>query len=64
MVRQLGEAADNGDPDAQFILGAHYAVGYGVVKNEAEALRYLKLASIEVRPAIGFHIAVLFRIVL
>ena len=42
-VRWFRLAADQGQADAQFLLGAMYANGEGVPKDEAEAARWYRL---------------------
>jgi TPR repeat protein len=37
--------ADSGDAEAQFNLGVMYAEGKGVIKNDAEAVRWYELAA-------------------
>jgi TPR repeat protein len=39
-IDQLRQLAENGDPAAQFGLGAHYAIGDGVKLDNAEAARW------------------------
>ena len=38
-VKQLRLAAEQGDADAQFILGVKYDLGEGVPENDAEAVK-------------------------
>lgn len=38
-------AAEQGDADAQYLLGARYALGQGVAQDDAEAVRWLRLAA-------------------
>ena len=38
-------AAEQGDAEAQFILGAMYFQGRGVLKDDAEAVRWYRLAA-------------------
>jgi TPR repeat protein len=44
-VNWYRKAAEQGDGDAQFILGYMYAQGRGVPRNDAEALRWYKRAA-------------------
>src|SRR5437868_1712868 len=37
--------AKSGEADAQFLLGYYYAVGQGVAKNEAEAVKWYRKAA-------------------
>ena len=41
----LQKVAEQGDPAAQFAIGAHYATGEGVPQNYAEAVRWFSLAA-------------------
>ena len=41
----LRQAAEQGDAEAQFVLGSRYANGEGVLKDEAEAVRWYRLAA-------------------
>ena len=45
-VHWLRKAADQGDANAQFELGAMYLKGLGVIENEVQAYAWLSLASI------------------
>lgn len=41
----MQQAAEQGDPDAQFLIGLQYQVGDGVEKNPATAAKWLRLAA-------------------
>lgn len=44
-VKELMGKALEGDPDAQLFLGQRYQEGNGVKRNNAEAIKWLKLSS-------------------
>jgi uncharacterized protein len=41
--------ADQGDADAQYILGAMYLTGQGVTQNYAEAVKWVRKAAVRLR---------------
>ena len=44
-VEKLRGAALGGDVESQLLLGARFAIGEGVIKDEEEAIRWFKMAS-------------------
>ena len=44
-VKRYRKAAEQGDADAQAVLGAYYFLGYGVTQNFAEAVKWWKKAA-------------------
>ena len=44
-ITELRRQAEQGDPDAQSILGLMYANGEGVLKDDTEAVRWYRLAA-------------------
>jgi hypothetical protein len=50
-VSSLEKAAEQSDPDGQFALGLMYANGWGVVKDEAEAVKWFRKAAEQGHPS-------------
>ncbi|HIF93894.1 MAG TPA: sel1 repeat family protein [Myxococcales bacterium] len=44
-IKEIREAAEQGDADAQNNLGVMYANGYGVAENYAEAVKWYRKAA-------------------
>ena len=44
-VKQLQQAAEQGDAEAQFILGSCYEAGDGVKQDKAEAVKWFRKAA-------------------
>ena len=51
-IAVVAAAAEGGDPDAQFSLGASYAEGDGIPQDDAEAARWYQRAA-ETGPRFG-----------
>lgn len=54
-VHWLRKAAEQGDANAQFELGAMYLKGLGVIENEVQAYAWLSLASMQGDEAHGLR---------
>lgn len=60
--KQFSKLANNGDPDAQFMLGHMYEYGEGVPKDAAQALIWLKKAADQGNASAQFKVGYLYDI--
>ena len=58
IVKQRRVAVEQGDAEAQFILGLRYALGEGVPENDAEAVKWYRFAAEQGGASAQFNLAV------
>lgn len=59
-AKWFGKAAEQGEPEAQFGLGAMYANGYGMPQDFAAAARWFKKAAEQGNPAPNFYLGLFY----
>lgn len=59
-VRELKQAADKGDPDAQSLLGFMYERGMGIKQSDSEALSLYRKAAAQGNAGAQYHLGVLY----
>jgi hypothetical protein len=59
-VRWYRKAADQGDADAQYNLGAMYANGQGIPQDYAEAMRWCRKAADQGNSSAQYHLGVMY----